>query len=379
MGHVTGASACVRQLKLDKLYLVPAGVPPHKTLPEGSATGGQRLDMTRLLAQLIPNAEVCDLEIYKREKCYTVDTLRQLARRHPGDDLWLVVGTDMFLSFENWHQPEEISRLVRLAAVSRDGTPPEALLAHAQKLEERFGTKTDIVQNQVVEVSSTEIRQGELCTQVPDGVAAYIRRHGLYQPEPFKPDLVHLRAYAKRMLNEQRYRHTLGCEEMAAQLARKYGIDETKARAAAILHDVTKCQNFKRQLQLCEKYHIILFYTKENEKKLLHADTGAAVAQHEFAMPPDVVQAISRHTIGAPDMSVFDKVLFAADACESSRDYDGLAEIRAALGKGLDECLIASMQNTMDHLRGHGVTPEKQAEDTLHWLKKRVRENDGGE
>ena len=84
LGHVTAARAVFELLKLDKLLLVPAGLPPHKDLPAGSPTPGQRLEMTRLAAEateLGDRVEVLDLELRREGRSYTSDTRAQLKER----------------------------------------------------------------------------------------------------------------------------------------------------------------------------------------------------------------------------------------------------------------------------------------------------------
>ena len=119
-GHVAAACACVRQLGLDKLLLVPTAVPPHKQLPTVTATGAQRLEMAALAATLIPNAEASDIELARGGASYTKVTLDALRERYPHDELWLIMGTDMLESFHNWREPEGICALVRLAVCARD-------------------------------------------------------------------------------------------------------------------------------------------------------------------------------------------------------------------------------------------------------------------
>ena len=132
LGHVTAARAAAELLKLDKLLLVPAGLPPHKNLPAGSPTPQQRLEMTRLAAEqtgLGGRVEVADLEVHREGKSYTSDTLAALKARYPDDELWLLMGTDMFLTLQAWHAPEEIFALAGIAAFGRTEADTEELFA----------------------------------------------------------------------------------------------------------------------------------------------------------------------------------------------------------------------------------------------------------
>ena len=114
LGHVTAARAVSELLKLDKLLFIPAGLPPHKPLPEGTPSPEQRLEMTRLAAEqtgLGDRVETLDLEILRGGRSYTSETLELLRQQYPDDELWLLMGTDMFLTIQTWHDPASIFEL----------------------------------------------------------------------------------------------------------------------------------------------------------------------------------------------------------------------------------------------------------------------------
>ena len=122
LGHLTAAAAVIATLKLDKLLLIPASIPPHKDLPAGSATAEQRLEMTRMAGEQLglgSKVETLDMEVRRAGKSFTSDTLAELKAQFPEDELWLLMGTDMFLSFETWHEPEKIASLAGIAAFGR--------------------------------------------------------------------------------------------------------------------------------------------------------------------------------------------------------------------------------------------------------------------
>ena len=106
LGHMNAAKAVVEGLQLDKLLLMPANVPPHKALPEGSASPAQRLEMCRMAASQLDRVEACPLELERTGPSYTVDTLAELHNRYPGAQFWLVVGTDMVLSLTAGGSPK---------------------------------------------------------------------------------------------------------------------------------------------------------------------------------------------------------------------------------------------------------------------------------
>jgi len=143
-------------------------------------------------------------------------------------------------------------------------------------------------------------------------------------------------------LQPQRAAHILGCEETAAELARRWGEDEEKARYAALLHDVTKQYSHAEQLKLVEKYGIIIDAAFDRFPALAHAETGAAVARAEYDMAEDIVLAIRYHTTGRPGMTLLEKILYLADYIEPNRSFPGLEDTRTLAFQDLDAAVLRS-------------------------------------
>ena len=122
----------------------------------------------------------------------------------------------------------------------------------------------------------------------------------------------------KKRLKPKRFEHARGVSKTAASLAETYGVDVRKARLAGLLHEWDK------------EYDP---YVLDTMPRLLHGPTAAAELERAYPdLPADVVQAIARHTAAAVGMSDLDMIIYIADAIEPSRDFDGLDELRAAIG-----------------------------------------------
>ena len=379
-GHLTAAKAVRDALGLNKLLLIVDSIPPHKELPADSAGNEDRLAMTELAtAELGKWAEVSDIELRRQGKSYTSDTLREVKAMYPDDELWLIVGSDMFLSFHTWHEPEVIASLAGIAAVSRlEENEDDAFAAQKKHLEAAYGAHIVTVQNpNVIEVSSTEVREalsrGEGRAYLSDAVYGYIARKHLYGTHAELKHLTvdELRPIAMSFLKPKRMPHVLGTEQEAVRLARQYGADVTKAQIAALLHDCTKKLNRDEQLALCAHYGIVPDPLERQTLKLLHAKTGAAVARDLFGVDDDIYNAIYWHTTGKADMTVLEKVIYMADYVEPNRVFDGVDELRDAVHTDLDMGLLLGLQDSIDEMTERGNPVHRHTVEAKEYLENR--------
>lgn len=367
LGHLTAARAVFELLKLDKLLLVPAGLPPHKVLPEGSPTAEQRLEMTRLAGEQLglgDRVEVLDLELRRQGKSYTADTLAQIKETYPEAELWLLMGTDMFLTLQTWHEPEAIFALAGIAAFGRTEEDTEELFSVQREYLYRTYPNARIFTLTipgVVDISSTELREqlaaGRGANLLPPAVYGYILRENLYQTGA---DLKHLplsvlRPVALSYLKHKRIPHVLGTEQEAIRLAERYGADVEKARIGALLHDCTKKLDLEEQLALCRHYAIPLDDLERQTLKLLHSKTGAAIARDVFGVDDEIYGAIFWHTTGRAGMTLLEKILYLADYIEPSRNFPGVDKLRDVCYKNLDAGLLMGLEMTIEEMNELGA------------------------
>ncbi len=376
-GHITAARAAAAKLGLDKLLLIPDKIPPHKELPAGSANEHQRYAMVKLAAGSIGKlTEVSNMELKRQGKSYTSDTLRDLRKLYPDDELYLLMGSDMFLSFQTWHEPESICQLAHICAFSRlkDGEQ-ESFAAQKAFLEQEYGAKVDIIVNDhVIELSSTDVREAFRTEKgkdlIPLAVWGYIQREHLYGThtdlKQLTPD--ELRPIALSYLKPKRMPHVLGTELEAVKLARMYGVDETKARVAALLHDCTKKLEMDEQLALCREYGIELDELEQKALKLLHSRTGAELARRVFGVDDEVYDAIRWHTTGRANMTKLEKILYLADYIEPSRDFDDVEPLRKVVYEDLDKGLLLGLQMTVDEMKAMGNPVHHNTLDARNYL-----------
>ena len=354
IGHIRAAEYAVQALELDLLLLIPSGTSPHKPLPAGSPSASQRLEMVRLWAG--EKMQACDLEIARGGTSYTYETVQQLKEQYPDDELILCMGTDMFLSFHTWKQPQIILQNASLAVFYR-GDKGEIADIDAQKAEyEAAGHKIYLVENPVTEISSTQLRRmlvfGCAAPFLHEDVLQYIKDNGLYGVgDDYKNlPIEQLEKVVVQLLNPNRVKHVLGCRDTAADMARVWGADETDAARAGLLHDITKALDGPLQLTLCSEYGKVLDEFSENNPKTLHALTGSLVAERIFGETPAVVKAIESHTTGKRAMNTLEKIIYVADYMEPNRDFPGVEELRRLAYTDLDGALKLGLEMTLSML-----------------------------
>ncbi len=183
-GHIAAAKAFMEQMWLDVLMVIPAGQAPHKQMSDG-ADANDRLSMCSLAFEGAEGIIVSDMEIRRTGKSYTVDTLRELY----GEDrrLFLLCGTDMILTLDEWYKPDEIFKLCYPVYIRREndrGLDAE-IVAKLALYKEKYGRNVVRLTSPPVEISSSEVREkikkGEdISGLVPTAVMDYIKERGLY-------------------------------------------------------------------------------------------------------------------------------------------------------------------------------------------------------
>ena len=187
-GHVSAALAFLREEELDKLYIVPAGIPPHKDIyPEDSSE--YRCRMLEIAFSALPEYGkklfISDYEINRSGKSYTYNTL--LHYREESENLCLLCGTDMFLTLDSWYRAEDIFSMADIICVRRenDSAKYDEILKKREEYVRDFQAVIRILELEPFEISSHTVRDliisGENAKKyLPDGVYEYIKEKKLY-------------------------------------------------------------------------------------------------------------------------------------------------------------------------------------------------------
>ena len=377
LGHVQAAVYGKNALKLDKLYLIPSYISPHKKIPAGSPTPQQRLQMVRLAVK-DTGLDVSDIELLRGGASYTYETVLAIREKHPDAEVYLMMGTDMFLTLDTWREPELLLSMVTPVVFYRGDKAERERIEQKKRDFAQSGIHAIVMENPITEISSTQLRRMLVfeCAApfLAEDVHTYITENGLYATaENYrKLPMEELEKVVTSLVNPNRVAHILGCRDTAIALAKRWGADETDAGRAGLLHDITKALDGPLQLTLCEEYGVALDAFSRENPKTLHAHTGALVAERIFGENAAVVNAIHSHTTGKAGMNVLEKIIYVADYMEPNRNVPGVEELREAAFSDIDRALEMGLEMTLAVLIQEGKTIAKDSAEALADIKRRL-------
>jgi nicotinate-nucleotide adenylyltransferase len=180
LGHLAAAKAAMECAHLDRVLFIPSAQPPHRGAAQAPAE--DRLAMSKLAVDGDSDFEVSDVEVKRGGASYTVDTLDELHRTLPHDELFLILGWDAARLFRTWHEPDRVSALASMVIVDRGKSQPPAAELQAMGLDPKRLTLCHV---RTPEISGSELRRaiaaGEsVADKVPYAVERYIAAHHLY-------------------------------------------------------------------------------------------------------------------------------------------------------------------------------------------------------
>ena len=335
--HVKTAVATVKELNLDKIFIVPTCIPPHKNV--SPAKNADRLNMLKIAFRDLTKAEISDFELKNSGKSYSFITAEHFRDEFPDAEIFMLVGGDMLKDFKTWKNPERILNAVKLAVVYREDYTVD-FAAERRYFAKTFGKDFTTLSFTGETVSSTAIRTYLAFGIMPKGIDAevfrYIKDNGVYAPDKYE-------SYILAHLPEKRVLHTANVIVCAMKKAKELGLDYEKVRIAATLHD-------------CAKYDDYTGYDgfslpKDVPPPVVHAFLGAFVAEKVLGVnDEEILDAIRYHTSGKAEMSLLAKLIFVADMIEEGRNYDGVEMLRAEYEKNFDGCFRLCLKEEVQHL-----------------------------
>lgn len=185
VGHLILGEKAYEQLKLDKVWFMPSGNPPHKQHRRGRATDEQRVAMVERAIAGNPHFTLSLIEMNEDGYSYTYRTLERLQKEHPDTEYYFIVGADSLYTFSSWMEPARICRACTLVAAVRDHVPGESLDLQIEKLRQEFHGRFLKLDTLNIDISSELVRQWvkegkSLRYYVPDDVISYIQENRIY-------------------------------------------------------------------------------------------------------------------------------------------------------------------------------------------------------
>ena len=149
----------------------------------------------------------------------------------------------------------------------------------------------------------------------------------------------------KQKLDHKRYRHCVNVARQAKLLAERYNADKNAAIVAGLLHDITKQDNSRQQLQTIQNGAIILSNVEKRSPNLFHAISGSIYIRQKLGVTnEDIRNAVRYHTTARAGMSKLEKIIYLADLTSADRDYPDVDQMRAVVLQDLDEAMRQSLQ-----------------------------------
>ena len=173
-GHMSLAESAYEKFKLDRVIFVPSGKPPHKC--PASAHKIHRLEMVKLAIRDNPHFTVSDYELKKSGKSYTYQTIEYFKQKYPNDELFFLIGLDLFLTFNTWEKSKQLPEMCKFLVGARPNISPRRLV--------HLGLT--VFKHPLIDISSTMLRkyikEGKSVRYfLPRKVEGYILNKGLYR------------------------------------------------------------------------------------------------------------------------------------------------------------------------------------------------------
>ena len=331
IGHFKLFSSAIKEIKPDLCYVFVAYNSPYKEVCQTPYSLRKEMAQ-KVFSPLHKNIIFDDFENKKHRKVYTYETLKYVKQKYPKAEFFILVGTDCAATVTTWKNAKYNFENATFVIGLRQGYKP---------VKPTF--KAHILKGVLPKMSSSALRlqimlNGKTPKAILPAVADIINKNSLYT--------LHIHKWLKEHLKAPRFNHVLAVAKEAAALAKNYNIDVEKAALAGLLHDAGKSLTKEQMVDYAKKHKLKIENFKELAKyapALLHSDISAHIANKQFTVQDKLVlQAIARHTLGAKDMTIFDKILMISDMCAKGRRPQDIKLIKNALKKSLEDGLLAA-------------------------------------
>lgn len=318
-GHLAIAKASLKQLQAEELWFLPTLLSPLKNVELASFE--HRCQMIELMIKPYRKLKLSRVEAEREGLSFTYDTVNVLMERFPQHQFIWLMGSDQMLKFDQWYKHTELIDLIEFAIYPRD---------------EQHTIDKPFIKIQAVDIypdASQAIRQGAVHYTTPK-VVRYFIENALY-----------VDSIVKESLSEARYAHVQAMCELALRLADAHHLDRTQVYLAAMLHDIAKewpKEKLKQWLMFVNPDYL------EKAAAIWHQKVGSAYASRVLQIrDPKILKAIAHHVDGHSDP--LSQVIYIADKCDATRDYDTTDCIDLAL-RDLKQAYRQVREKQMEYL-----------------------------
>jgi len=380
LGHLFLAELAISQLKLDRVVFIPAYRSPFKLeVMEAENVffpgANDRIDMLASAIAGDSRFAVDTCEIKREGVSYTIETLEDIIERFlPDGKPVLIIGDDLAEDFPKWRESDKILQLADIAIAQRiNSGSVNYPYQHIQLENEVMNISSQTIRRKIIECSAWR-------SIVPSGVRAIIEDRRLYGLASFdkKPDedctmanIQLVEAAVRETLSTERFIHSKNTALHASDMCRRLGLDPAAGYLAGIAHDFAKQLDNKQILKIIKSAKHEISAMEKDKPNLLHGKAAAVLLKERFRIHnKDVLEAITYHTSGSPDMGLLAKVIYIADKTESSRniDYDLRKMCSTATREDeLDNILYIVLEKTILKLKAKELV---LFEDTLMLINK---------
>lgn len=176
IGHYEMLNTICNLSFIDKIFLMPDKIPPHKKFDD-IVEDIHRQNMCKIVCDDFSKAELCLIEFERDGKSYTVDTIKQLKNKYPNDNFFFVIGGDMLSTLDTWYNWQELIKLTSFIAFKRQGLSD---FDTAYNRLTNFGAEINVIETEITNVSSTELRKNINEKLLPKKIYEYIVQKGIY-------------------------------------------------------------------------------------------------------------------------------------------------------------------------------------------------------
>jgi len=170
----------------------------------------------------------------------------------------------------------------------------------------------------------------------------------------------------------ERLKHVIGVRDTALEFGKKYNLDLEKLEIAALLHDITKYYTLEQNKEIIDSFfeETERIYKYYNEKTL-HAFSAYVLAKKKYNIKSgEILNSILNHTIGRPNMSMYEKVIFISDYTEPNRNYESCIKVREISKHNIDEAVFTAIDDSIKFYEALGELIPLTAYEARHFYRK---------